>query len=359
MRVTTGFEDTLVTEYFSTKTLNWHPIRTLEMMPKGTYNRGVQPSNMHRKCVDQMISSGKDLYINLEQDPACKTSFYWLNKATNKWNVRDCLKEQVTDAVWVPIDKYIYVVGGHRGMFRPFENIFQTFDTVAKRWKEPTCLPIPDGFVFSPSARPVATACDGNLVVCATLMNEDDQARTCSAWIFKYTTDTGSWERIPIQESTSLENISLIADGRKLYLVSYVSPERNTRPNVPERLNLPVYVPDTTRSIRNGEPQINELIFRENPPSYALGEAYDQGSVPENTVGAFCIGEDVYLNLNGFIHKLSIIKFSTDETGLEELRRVLLAIGKHQPGFPQMNLKEVFLEHTFQKFSIKHGFTVK
>ncbi|XP_072040529.1 kelch-like protein 41 [Amphiura filiformis] len=330
-------------KYFNSRHLTWQPIKGICYWPglftKPEYNssRYDQP-DPGPKNIDQVFSDGSRLYINIDMKPEFK-HFFSFNSFTANWNVKHYMDGQLKESTWVNLGSCVYAVGGRKSKIHPWSNkvIRFTPDPTPGFWASLPPMPIPDDCIEIKQP-PVAVGFQGKLLVYTTLKKVSDGAlrRVIFVCFPGNNTQDSHWSCHPIRifPGKGDQEVRLVTDGKKCYRVCYT-------PNMYE-----------------GTPLVNELIFnfKKTPSVVEIGKAHDQRRIPENGIGAFCLGRQIYVNLNGYIHKLGV-SVSKDKDDEEELKKLLDALeeGTHPSG----DNEPYFVEHHFTKYGIKVGLPVK
>ena len=219
----------------------------------------------------------------------------------NKWVKFPPMKNARKNLLLVYVSGYIYAIGRHKG------EIVERFDMAKKEWSDVTPLPQCGAWWTS------AVDFQGQLVVCGVEnYNADIWGKRCRHTIAVYDSAADRWHK----GLTELHQYhpdfrchhtrpALLVQGDACYRVSYkiqeVEKKKFTFTAEVNQLELS-WVPN---------PKVKSKI--KTFAKVSIGEAVPQDRIPiDNTLGAFRIGDQVWLNVNDHILKIDV-KIDDDE----------------------------------------------
>ncbi len=343
MSFTKVHDKKLEAKYFNRQHLTWQRIKGISYWPgiftKPEYNssRYDQPDPGPRN-IDQVFSDGSRIFLNIDMKPEFK-HFFSLNAHTGNWNVKHYMDGQLKESKWVIMGNQVYAVGGRKSKVHPWSSkvIRFTPEPSPGFWASLPPLPIPDDHVEvkGPS---IAVGFQGKLLVYSTLrkLSDDSLSKVIFVCFPGSSAQDSQWFLHPLRITTGKRDheVRLVTDGKRCYRLCYL-------PNMKE-----------------GKPFVNELVFnfKKCPSPVEIGKAHDQDQIPANGVGAFCLGHQVYVNLNGYIHKLGI-RLLKGKGAMDDLQKILNNL--QEASRPAGGNQPQFVEHHFTKYDLKIGLPIK
>ena len=202
----------------------------------------------------------------------------------------------------VHLDGFIYVIGGYDEYFE-FLQDGERFDLARQEWQE---LPsFPEGFQFEELS---TMSFNGKILVYGGVVEDSEAVDILSYVLLVYDPNTNIWHTALTEDRVSnvtLEGPVIFVYKETLYRVMY---KRHSDDSVElEDILL--------------EPTVHMLKMQSlrNTVRVSVMEEISQEHVPVNTAGAFRIQDDVFVNLEGFIHKTNI-KINQDQMADVDLR---------------------------------------
>ena len=205
---------------------------------------------------------------------------------------------------------FIYVLGGAH--YRDNLNDVERFFIAEQKWERLAALPSP--FYFGPGI----VYQDRILVYGAA----DEVTEGYNHKLVEYNSDSDTWETLLAEEFKCYydDDISewtfcpvLYQHNGQFYRVLY-TPKENFNP-LKRQLHQVMGMRIWNHNLLT-KPKVNKLIFEttDRGITASIGEEICQDFITENALGAFRINEEVFVNINGFVHKTDVTVGADQET---------------------------------------------
>ena len=205
---------------------------------------------------------------------------------------------------------FIYVLGGAH--YDDNRNDVERFCIAEQKWERLASLPSP--FYFGPGI----VYQDRILVYGAA----EEVTEGYNHKLLEYNPTSNTWETLLAEEFNCYydDDISewtfcpvIFEHNGQFYRVLY-TPKENFNP-----LKRQLYQVMGRRILNHNlltKPKVNKLVF-ESTNNVSIGEEVGQECIPENVLGAFRINEEVFVNINGFVHKTDVTVGVDQETDVD------------------------------------------
>ncbi|XP_072051651.1 uncharacterized protein [Amphiura filiformis] len=219
----------------------------------------------------------------------CLDDFFLYNDEQGTWTSLPCMKNARCEVQLVHLDGFIYALGGLDENGDPISYV-ERFDLAKEEWQELASLPRSFHCVS-------AIEYHGNIITyCKQHVDLSGKNDECIISVYYPGHDT--WQTKLTENCVRPESCKL---GPRLfqyedqwYRVRYEEPddENDVQPSWRSKLHRPV---------------VNKVRVEGGDITVIMGEEVSQDLIPLNSVGAFRIEDDVFVNSNGFIIKTDTI----------------------------------------------------
>ncbi len=295
--------------YFNTESKTWKPLRHLNAPPQK-----ISTLTVVGKTLYAVGGRYWDLRIG-EMDMSNHT--FVLDHKENRWKVlpqmRTCRDVDAFRMVYM--DGFIYTVGG-----KSWANCsdVERFNIANESWESLAPIPYENGADCQS-----AVAVDGKILV-LVVYRENIMLASPRHHIYAYDPEMDSWQTAYSKQQTVTENAMpgrvLFVYGGVLYRVMYIAPDDGN-----DWAQLPVV-------------NVMNLRISRNTVRVTEGDSVTQDLIPVNTIGAFCIHNEVFMNVNGFVAKTDLKIREDQDTKVDLNSWKKFSIGPYQTFFTNSNI---------------------
>ncbi len=354
-----GLSSCNLTQYYDTKVHRWKPLKRFSPLPhsaayqstiviKGRLytaggldqSRELDPDELyHDSDSDWDDASDDDIHFRL---PVGKNHFYQYHAMQNKWSQLPAMNIARNSFPMVYLDNFIYAIGGSNESGIEITDV-ERYDLRQKEWK--MLPPLPE------RCRTLsAVAFKGKIIVhgVTSAANNPITLQPQVKYVLQvYHPNSKYWQRAHSEvhgmsdESRHVSPPHLFLHKDTCYRVSYT--------RVPSTIQTPwVYAPITKPCV-----QVLDLeVLRDNDgldsvTTVKIGESISQEHIPENSVGAFRIGNEVFVSQNGFSYctGITITSDQVEDVDVDQWNSFIDAGGLGDGGMTCFTFDRKKLEH--------------
>ena len=236
----------------------------------------------------------RETSVNNQADPvcfedytSCLNSFFQYNIPTNKW---DHLKPMLVARKafsMVVVEQFLYAIGGLDRQGNVLLDV-ESYDISKNAWTQVAHL--------LEAVRCLSSVVhDGKILVCGT---QESMQYTPMDNRYRYFGD------MIIQLYDPAKNI-----WHRVYKICYPLNWQAHSTVLTVQCGVCYRVCYECSMWHTNRPRVNRLVcdFLSDVPAVGIGEGYDQGCIPvENNLKGFCLNQQVFINIHGFISKLDV-----------------------------------------------------